>query len=146
MSLTSVKSGFARLAVCGFAIAALALSGCGTVSKEDGSAASSKTQSAASAASTKTAEPAKKYAITDEQIVKDGYTAKVTGTFTNNSGTEMSYVQVSYTLFDESGAQVGTALANTNNLADGGTWKFEALATATPDKIASFKLGDVTGF
>ena len=48
--------------------------------------------------------------------------------------------------YDADGAQVGTALANTNNLKAGGTWKFEAVGTASPDEVASYERVDVTGF
>ena len=37
-----------------------------------------------------------------------------------------SYLQIEYNLYDADGAQIGTALANINNLKAGGTWKFEA--------------------
>ena len=53
---------------------------------------------------------------------------------------------MSYNLFDADGNQIDTAYANTSNLADGGTWKFEATAFKGIDNVASFKLGDVTGY
>ena len=56
------------------------------------------------------------------------------------------YIQVEYNLYDADGAQVGTALANTNNLKAGGSWKFEAIGTASPDEVASYELVDVTSF
>ena len=56
----------------------------------------------------------------------------------------MSYAQVSYNLYDADGAQIGTALANTNNLASGGTWKFEAVGFESVEDVASFELVDVT--
>lgn len=87
-----------------------------------------------------------KYTITDEELTGDQYSCAITGTFTNTSGTKVSYVQVSYNLFDADGAQIGTALANTSNLAADGTWKFEAFGTAAIDEVASYQLSDVTGF
>ena len=106
-------------------------------------AAQGNQQAAASAASEESSD---KYAIADEQLVEDEYTSTIKGTFTNKSGKELSYVQVSYSLFDADGAQIGTALANTNNLADGGTWKFEAATFKQPGEVASFKIADVSGF
>ena len=44
------------------------------------------------------------------------------------------------------GNQVGTALANTNHLKAGGSWKFEALGTVSPDQVASWERSDVSGF
>lgn len=120
----------------------------GTISTADGSAASAVTSAATSAdaSADAQAEPADKYSIEGEELEGDEYSSKVVGTFTNNSGAEIGYVQVSYNLYDSDGNQIGTALANTSNLADGGTWKFEAYGTQGLDKVASFKLGEVTGF
>lgn len=87
------------------------------------------------------------YTVTDEAL--DGsnpYATYITGTLTNNTDNEVSYIQVEYNLYDADGAQIGTALANTNNLQPGGTWKFEAIGTVAPDEVASFELIDVTGF
>ena len=103
------------------------------------STASSATTSApASDAPTASADSADKYTIADEALTGDSYTSKITGT------EKLSYVSVSYSLFDAEGNQVDTAYASTSNLDAGGTWKFEATALSGTDKVASFKLGDVT--
>lgn len=86
------------------------------------------------------------YAISDVQMTGDEFSVTISGTFTNNSGTEVSYVQVSYRLLDAEGAQIGTAYANTNNLPAGGTWKFEAMGFEPLSSVASYELADVTGF
>lgn len=86
------------------------------------------------------------YAISDESMTGDDYSVTITGTFANNSDEEISYVQVSYRLLDADGAQIGTALANTNNLPAGGSWKFEAVGLEGVDDVASFELAEVTGF
>lgn len=85
-----------------------------------------------------------KYSITDEQLTEDGYITKITGTYTNTSGKELSYVELDYNLYDSDGAQIGTAFTNTTNLADGASWKFEALCSKDADEIASYQLTDVT--
>ena len=72
--------------------------------------------------------------------------AVIAGTLTNNTDSDKSYIQVEYVIYDADGAQIGTALANTNNLKAGGTWKFEAASTVEPDEVASWELADVTGF
>lgn len=51
---------------------------------------------------------------------------KVIGTLRNNTKKQYSYVQVEFNLYDNTGAQVGSTLANVNNLEPGGTWAFEA--------------------
>ena len=86
------------------------------------------------------------YAISDVQMTGDDYSVTISGTFTNNSDAEVSYVQVSYRLLDAEGAQIGTAYANTNNLPAGGTWKFEAVGFEPLSSVASYELADVTGF
>lgn len=113
----------------------------GTVQTSDGASAA-----APAAEGTTSAEPADKYSIDGEELSGDAYSCKISGVYTNKAGKDLSYVQVSYNLFDADGNQIGTALANTNNLADGGTWKFEAFGSATVDEVASYKIGDVTGF
>ena len=105
--------------------------------------ASSGTDSSASAAASSDAD---KYSIEGEEFVEDTYNCKITGIYTNKSGAKQSYVQVSYTLFDADGNQIGTAFANTNNLEDGGTWKFEASTLKNAEEIASWKFGEVTAF
>lgn len=113
----------------------------GTVQTSDGASAA-----APAAGETTSAEPADKYSIDGEELTGDAYSCKISGVYTNKAGKDLSYVQVSYNLFDADGNQIGTALANTNNLADGGTWKFEAFGAAAVDEVASYKIGDVTGF
>lgn len=113
----------------------------GTVQTSDGA-----TAAAPAAGETTSAEPADKYSIDGEELTGDAYSCKISGVYTNKAGKDLSYVQVSYNLFDADGNQIGTALANTNNLADGGTWKFEAFGSAAVDEVASYKIGDVTGF
>lgn len=86
------------------------------------------------------------YSITDVNMTGDDYSVTITGSFTNNSSEEVSYVQLSYRLLDADGAQIGTAYANTNNLPAGGTWKFEATGFQPLSDVASYELADVTGF
>lgn len=113
----------------------------GTVQTSDGASAAAPATGEATSA-----EPADKYSIDGEELTGDAYSCKISGVYTNKAGKDLSYVQVSYNLFDADGNQIGTALANTNNLADGGTWKFEAFGSAAVDEVASYKIGDVTGF
>lgn len=86
------------------------------------------------------------YKVEGEALDGDEYSSTITGVFTNTSSNTMSYVQLSYNLFDADGAQIGTAYANTNNVAAGGTWKFEAFSTTAADEVDSYKLVDVTTF
>lgn len=48
---------------------------------------------------------------------------------------------------DVDGAQIGTALANINNLEANGLWKFKAIGSLGDGKsVASYKLMEITGF
>ncbi len=95
------------------------------------------------------AEKPAKYSVSGEEVVSDGWSYKITGILTNNSGASRKYVQIEYNLYDADGNLLGTALDNINNLEDGGTWKFSAAAFVTSDElqnIASYELADVSGF
>ena len=81
-----------------------------------------------------------------EPHTSNQFAYKITGTLTNNTDKEKSYIQIEYVLYDADGNQVGTALANTNHLKAGGSWKFEALGTVSPDQVASWERSDVSGF
>lgn len=114
------------------------------VSSTPTAAATETSAPASDTSGTAATDSTEKYAIADETLTGDSYTSKITGTFINNSGEKLSYVSVSYSLFDAEGNQVDTAYASTSNLDAGGTWKFEATALSGTDKVVSFKLGDVT--
>lgn len=66
--------------------------------------------------------------LTDVGFTESEYgNLSLTGTATNTTDSELSYVQISVAFLDASGAQVGTSMANTNNLAPGQRWKWEAM-------------------
>jgi hypothetical protein len=54
---------------------------------------------------------------------------RIIGVAENRSGKTLAYAQVVFPIFDQSHNQVGSALANINNLAPNARWKFEAYAT-----------------
>ncbi len=63
----------------------------------------------------------------------------IKGAVKNISGRDLSYAQITFGLYDNEGAQIGTAVANINNLEKDGTWKY----TATPltmDSWVRYKL------
>lgn len=118
-------------------VMSLGVFGCGSSSNSGGSEQQATTSE----------QPAK-YEVTDEAIESAGFADNyyITGTLTNNSGKDISYVQVEYVLLDSDGNQIGTGFANTNNLAKDGSWKFKALASSSGGDPASYRLADVTGF
>ena len=66
------------------------------------------------------------------------------GKVKNDSDKQYSYVQVEFNLYDKSGAQVGSTMANVNNLEPNGTWKFEAVVLQ--NNASSAKLKGITSF
>ena len=68
----------------------------------------------------------------------------VVGKIKNNSNKQYSYVQVEINLYDNNDNQVGSTLANVNNLEPGGTWKFEALIFE--EKATKYKIKEITGY
>ena len=74
----------------------------------------------------------------------DGYWDHIVGVVKNNTGKDMDYIQISFTLYDANDNVVGTAFANANNVKNGGTWKFDAMIT--DDGVARFELDEITGW
>ncbi|MEG2311006.1 MAG: FxLYD domain-containing protein [Clostridia bacterium] len=76
-----------------------------------------------------------------------GMSYYIEGTIKNNTHKQYSYVQITLNLYDVEGAQVGSAVANINNLEPNGLWKFKALGSlGDGKKVASYKMMEITGF
>lgn len=56
---------------------------------------------------------------------------KINGKIKNNSGKDLSYLQIEIPIYDADGAKLGTALANINDLKKDEVWKFEAISGVT---------------
>lgn len=129
-------------------VAIIALGAFGSLSGGDKGSDSS---TSGGAAKTEQAEEKKQeqepYTISDEALdTSNPYGVKITGTLVNNTDEDKSYLQIEYNLYDADGAQIGTALANINNLKAGGTWKFEAASMEKPEDVANWERVDVSGF
>lgn len=82
-----------------------------------------------------------------EKLTLEGYSFKtsnygnrhIVGTVKNNTDKEYKYAQISFSLYDSSGAQIGTAWANISNLEAGGIWKFEAIILKESADTVKFK-------
>lgn len=123
-----------------------AMGGKGSSGGGDTQQASSQGQAATAGQQEAAPEP-EPFTITDETLnTENPYSATITGTLTNNTGSEKSYVSVEYVIYDADGAQIGNAYANTTNLKAGGTWKFEAGTLKAPEEIGSWERVEVTGF
>ena len=84
--------------------------------------------------------------VGDFSTESDGYSYYITGKIINKKGKELDYAQIIFNLYDEEGAQIGTAIDNINGLKEDGVWKFEAMALEDPEKIASWELDSIDAF
>ena len=75
---------------------------------------------------------------------QDGGLRYIVGSVRNQSAKRYRYVQVQFTLYDKDGAQVGSALANVNNLEANGLWKFKAIVLE--DSAMEAKFAELTGW
>lgn len=81
-----------------------------------------------------------KLTLEDFNVITKQYGNKyIVGTVRNNMDKEYKYAQISFSLYDSSGAQVGTAWTNISNLESGGVWKFEALILKENAVTVKFK-------
>lgn len=118
----------------------------------DGSGSSSAPTAKAAGTTAKASEQASaptnswsdKFDVKDIKMTSDTGIQYATGTIVNKTDKEYSYLQVEINEYDSSGAQIGSTLANVNNLEAKGKWKFKAVITDGGTK--SVKLKDVTGF
>ena len=86
-----------------------------------------------------------KFTLVSDEGNKDTYGyITITGEIKNNTNKLYTYAQVTFTLYDESGAQVGTAMDNINNFEANGTWKFKAIGIANGS--ATYKCTGITGW
>lgn len=69
---------------------------------------------------------------------------KITGTVVNRRARKLSYAQIEFNLYDESGAQVGTAFDNISGLEPGGRWNFKATTFGTD--FAKYKFSELWGW
>lgn len=69
---------------------------------------------------------------------------EITGTVVNRRKKKLAYAQITFNLYDNSGAQVGSAMANINGLESGGRWKFKASSIGT--HFSKYKINELTGF
>ena len=74
-----------------------------------------------------------------------GYDCEIVGTLKNNTSRSYSYVSIEYSIYDEEGNIIDTAMDNINNLGAGETWKFTASTFGWTDvKPVTAKLKDIT--
>jgi hypothetical protein len=74
----------------------------------------------------------------------DGFGGNVTGTVINRRSNTLRYAEIRFNLYDESGAQIGSALANINDLEPGARWNFKASSLGR--QFSSYKVSRLSGF
>jgi hypothetical protein len=82
--------------------------------------------------------------VVGDESARDRYDAQwLNGMVVNQTGKAYRFVQISYDLFDSTGAQIGTASANTRGLEPHGRWLFK---TVISDHCTRFKLASLDGY
>lgn len=100
----------------------------------------------ASDSSTPTSSQTEKFTLLSDTKITDSIgTTYIEGEIKNNTDKTYSYVQVTFNLYDATGAQLGTAIDNINNLEPNATWKYKAVGLVT-EKVASYKFVEITGW
>lgn len=88
-------------------------------------------------------------------VLEDGYSGSldeygalyyIEGYVKNNSDKDYEYVQIEFTAYDSEGNTLGSCYDNTSSLEADGRWKFKASCVDETDKIASYKLKEITGY
>ncbi len=89
--------------------------------------------------------PPKGLFVEEFSLQMDAYgVGKIVGTLKNTTSREYGYIQIEFNLYDAGGNQVGSTLANINNLEPGRTWKFEAPVLTSEATEAQVK--NITSF
>jgi len=95
---------------------------------------------------TSTTKNNQRFSIISQHGESDSYGfTTITGEIKNNTDRTYSYVQVTFSLYDENGAQIGTAMDNINNLEPNGIWKFKAIGMGS-SKGANYKCTGIAGW
>ena len=76
------------------------------------------------------------------EITEFGITIK--GIVRNTTKRKLTYAEITFQVYDKSGAQVATAIDNITGIDPGGVWKFSAVALA--GDAHKYKLEDMKGF
>lgn len=72
------------------------------------------------------------------------FSGAIVGTIVNNSDHTYGYAQIEINLYDSSGAQVGSAMDNINNLEPHGRWKFSAVVFN--QNTATYKVKGISAY
>ena len=82
--------------------------------------------------------------LVSEKSTSDNYYRYITGVVKNDSSKTYSFVTISYSLYDRSGALVGNAVDTIQNFRPGATWKFKAMIMES--SAVKFELDSIDGY
>ena len=88
-------------------------------------------------------QPVQKASMQVEEIA-GYYYVTITGSAKNITSRTMSYVSITFTLYDSAGNVVGTAIANQAGLTAGKTWVYSATGISTTSRPTSCESTDIT--
>lgn len=78
--------------------------------------------------------------ILEHELVEDEFSVSVEGVVANNTGDELSYVEVGAVFYNADGQRVGDSFTNTTDLPDGQEWVFEILTTEDAEDIDDYSI------
>lgn len=85
--------------------------------------------------------------VTAPIIVTSKYGNKsIEGKLKNVSGKDITYAQIEFSVYDSSGALIGSAWANISSLKNGETWKYSAVYFGNDDDWKTAKLAEITAW
>lgn len=78
--------------------------------------------------------------ILEHELVEDDFGVSVEGVVANNTGDELSYVEVGAVFYNSDGQRIGDSFTNTTDLPDGQEWVFEILTTEDAEDIDDYSI------
>lgn len=87
---------------------------------------------------------ARRQIVATRHETHSNYSMYIEGDVTNNTGKDIPYGQVTFTIYDAEKRQIGTALDNCTNLRAGVTWHFKAMVLQ--DNAKNYSISDLVGW
>lgn len=79
--------------------------------------------------------------ILEHELVEDDFGATIEGVVVNDTGRELSYVEVGVVLYNAEGQRINDSFTNTTDLPDGEEWAFEIMLTEDVSEIDDYTIG-----
>ena len=87
-----------------------------------------------------------KYEITKQGPDSANFAYYIEGTVTNQTNKNYSYVQIEFVCYDKDNSNLGTAMANMNNLGANEKWKFKAMGLFSNQKVDHCDFKEITSW